>query len=1194
MITFISPKKAMNAAFYRLPVLQTEMEQLKSNFEIYLKSGKADESEEFHKNLIKDFLANTFFSPDYAVNTNGREDLVIFNGNNAASKPAVIIEAKSPTNLAEMFSENNRNCKALQECVYYFMQENLRFGNNEVKHIIVTNYNDFYIFDAKDFSRFFLAKTNPIVEQFKKFDAGQLSDTKTSYFYENCAKPAIERWIENENVVVTHFSKDDFAKYIKNGKDNGLIPLYKIFSPEHLLNKPFANDSNSLDKNFYEELLHIVGLEEVKESGKKVIRRRKESERDSASLIESAIYQLEEDILNENERFETALRLVINWVNRLIFLKLVESQQLAYQKGNPEYKFLTIELVPNFDELNILFFKVLGRKPEKRDEQVKEKFCFVPYLNSSLFEQSDEEKLLQIRGIMNKPMKIFAHTVLKDDKGRKMSGNIDNLAYIFRFLDAYNFSSETEGGITQNTKTLINASVLGLIFEKINGYKDGSFFTPGFITEYMAKETIERAVVQKFNDVKGWHCETLDEIRDKIEDRKEANAIINSLRICDPAVGSGHFLVSVLNRILYIKSYLDILLDKNGLRIRRSDWELRLENDEISILDDEGNPFIYSVNSERQRVQETIFGEKRKIIENCLFGVDINPASVYICRLRLWIELLKNAYYTKESDFTQLETLPNIDINIKCGNSLVSRYSIKTGSSVLNEGNPDTRKLIKQYREAVAAYKNENNKENKRKVDSLIASIKRQIHGVAQLTLFDEELNKKILDDDIYANSLEWMIEFPEVLADTGKFLGFDAVIGNPPYISAPAQVADEKMKKQREALVYRREYRTLYQKWDIYVPFVELALKLGRENAICAMIVPFPLTNQVYAKQLRRMIVENDLFELANLNGTKVFDEAMVSNCIPFVKKSAATGKTWISKIDDNMKISRVFSQLYSDLIQDTDTYVWNVTEEKRETNRHADMHILGDFCYISTGMVINANEKIAKGEFKKNDLISETQDEIHCKKYIEAKDLERYFVERVRWLEYGTERCPNKIRRPTFPELYPHKKLLVNSFGNFKVALDENADLYFNDEVRTAVLWKDLHGVVNKSIDGNVKKISNLTREEMEKLSKTVDLRYLLGILNSKYAMFLLKTIRGDDFHIYPEYIRNIPIPSATKAQQKQIVELADKILVAKKTNSKTDTSADEHKIDLLVYHLYGLTFEEAKVIDPELKEEEFEAVK
>ena len=282
-------------------------------------------------------------------------------------------------------------------------------------------------------------------------------------------------------------------------------------------------------------------------------------------------------------------------------------------------------------------------------------------------------------------------------------------------MDAYNFSSDSAGGITHNSKTLINASVLGLIFEKINGYKDGSFFTPGFITEYMAKETVERTVIAKFNEAKGWKCKNLDELADKIEDRAEANEIFNTIRICDPAVGSGHFLVSVLNRLLFIKSYLDILLDKNCKRIKRGDWELRLENDEISILDEDGNPFVYTTNSERQRVQETIFAEKSIIIENCLFGVDINPASVYICRLRLWIELLKNAYYTKQSGYTRLETLPNIDINIKCGNSLVSKYVVCMGSSVIEQVKNDEtkskefKKLVNEYKKAVSAYKNENN-----------------------------------------------------------------------------------------------------------------------------------------------------------------------------------------------------------------------------------------------------------------------------------------------------------------------------------------------------------------------------------------------------------------------------------------------------------------------------------------------------
>ncbi len=1195
MIKFLVPQKSLSAAFYKLPVLQSEIEKLSSNLKTYINQGKDDESEEYHKGLIKDFLANTWYNPDYSVNTNGREDLVIYNGNGTESKPAVIIEAKSPANTSEMFSEKNLNCKALQECVYYFMQESLKFGNKEVKHIIITDYNDFYIFDAKDFSRFFLAKTNPIVEQFNMFEAKQLSDTKTSYFYENCAKPAIEKWFENEIVTITHFApKDYYGKH-----EEKLVALYKILSPEHLLNKPFANDSNSLDKNFYAELLYIIGLEEVKVNGKKLIRRKEEKERNRASLLESAIYQLEDQLSNEKRIFETALHLTITWVNRLLFLKLLESQQLAYQKGNTDYRFLTIEKVDSFDELNILFFKVLGRMVDERDSETQEKYCHVPYLNSSLFELSDEERLLQIHGIQNKPLSLYSKTVLKDERGRRLSGEMDNLEYIFKFLDAYNFSSEGAGGIMQSSKTLINASVLGLIFEKINGYKDGSFYTPGFITEYMAKETIERAVIQKFNNTKGWKCKTLDDVANEIEDRNEANQIINSIRICDPAVGSGHFLVSVLNRLLFIKSYLNILLDKDGKRIKNSDWELRLENDEISVLDEDSNPFTYTTNAERQRVQEMLFNEKRTIIENCLFGADINPASVYICRLRLWIELLKNTYYTASSGYSQLETLPNIDINIKCGNSLVSKFPVNVGRSIMKNADngvntADFRKRIKEYRDAVAKYKNESNKENKRKVEQLIESIKNKICSEVQLDLFDKEWNEKASAESIYKDSLEWMLEFPEVLDEEGKFVGFDAVIGNPPYISAPAQVADKKMNEQRIAITECKRYRSLYQKWDIYIPFIELGLLIGNKNAVCAMIVPYPLTNQTYAKILRKIIAEEtNLFELCDLNGTKVFDEATVSNCIPFMQKGSETRITWISNIDENCTIHHIFEKPISELVQDTDSLVWNVTQEKRETDRHKDMHVLGDYCYISEGMKLNADEKIARGEFSKADLISNIKDEKHPSEYFEGKDIERYFLKnKPRYLEYGTERVPSKLRRPTFPELYSNKKLMFNILGELHCVYDDKKVLH-STSIISAVPWIYLHNVENKSISSSIKKFSVMTRPEMENLSMSVDLRYILGIMNSSYASVLLTNNRGDDYHIYAEHIRNIPIPSATQEQQQPIIDLVDKILAAKKADAKADTSALEEQIDEMVYHLYGLSYDEVLVVDSDTKitREEYE---
>ncbi len=1200
MITLTTAKKSINPAFFRQPVPQNEIERLKKALSVYLSSGKPDESEEFHKNLIKKFLEETFYSPDYAVNTNGREDLVIFGGNTANSKPAVIIEAKSPSNTAEMFSETNFNCKALQECVYYFMQENLKFQNNEIKHIIITNYYDFYIFDAKDFARFFLVKTNPIVEQFKKFEAGQLSDMKTAYFYENCAKPAINRWIENENIVVTKVTPAEFYRHSERSEES-LIPLYKIFSPEHLLGKPFANDSNSLDKNFYEELLHIVGLEEVKESGKKVIRRKKEAERDGASLLESAIYQLEEENLDENGRYEVALRLAINWINRLIFLKLVESQQLAYRKGDEKYRFLTTELVPDFDSLNILFFKVLGRRPEARDSEVREKFRFVPYLNSSLFEPSVEEKLLQIRGIMNKPMKLFPRTVLKDEKGRRMAGKMDNLAYIFRFLDAYNFSSETESGITQDTKTLINASVLGLIFEKINGYKDGSFFTPGFITEYMAKETVERTVIQKFNDFKGWKCETLEELADKIDDRAEANEIINSIRICDPAVGSGHFLVSVLNRLLFIKSYLDILLDKDGRRIRRSDWAIELENDEISILDDEGNPFVYSINPERQRVQEAIFNEKRTIIENCLFGVDINPASVYICRLRLWIELLKNAYYTEESGFTQLETLPNIDINIKCGNSLVNRYSIKTGSSILSEGNPDTRKLIRQYREAVAAYKNENNKENKRKVDNLIQSIKRQIHGIVQLVFFDEELNKKILDDDIYADSLEWMIEFPEVLDENGRFMGFDAVIGNPPYIQL------QSMGKMSE--VYAKSGYEVYNKSaDLYCLFYERGFSLLKPNGILGFIASNKWLKANYGEQLRNFLVrKTNPIIFVDFPGINVFSEATVDPQILLLTKEPYNHNTQSCVV--NSVTENVFSFVEKNkTIENFTAEPWRIIpkdkakilEQMNSGKRLKDLPF-----EIYRGVLTGLDEAFYIDEETKNKLIAQDPKSAELiKPVLRGKDItawntiskNEYLICTLPAMKINIEQYPaikNYLLLFGIEHLEQSGKKGSRKKTSNKWFETQDTIAYYKSFAKPKIIYPEVTKYRPFMYDesGIMVNKTCFILVEKENSKHEIPLKVLCAILNSTLADFWIwyncPEVGDDRRHMGKIYFENFPLLGQTKkAQQKQIVELVDEILRLKSQNDgkmrAEQVSALEAEIDRLVYELYGLGDEEVSKIE------------
>ena len=169
----------------------------------------------------------------------------------------------------------------------------------------------------------------------------------------------------------------------------------------------------------------------------------------------------------------------------------------------------------------------------------------------------------------------------------------------------------------------------------------------------------------------------------------------------------------------------------------------------------------------------------------------------------------------------------------------------------------------------------------------------------------------------------------------------------------------------------------------------------------------------------------------------------------------------------------------------------------------------------------------------------------------------------------------------------------MLINALGQLKASIDLNGELYCEQQVRMALLWKDLNNVSNKSITSSIKKFSKLKRSEMEKLSQKVDLLYLLGILNSKYASILLTDIRSGDYHIVPEHIRNIPIAPASKEQQQLIINLVKTILLAKSIDSNTDTLLEEYQIDRLVYRLYGLSYDEVLIVDPQtpITREEYE---
>lgn len=310
-------------------------------------------------------------------------------------------------------------------------------------------------------------------------------------------------------------------------------------------------------------------------------------------------------------------------------------------------------------------------------------------------------------------------------------------------------------------------------------------------------------------------------------------------------------------------------------------------------------------------------------------------------------------------------------------------------------------------------------------------------------------------------------------------------------------------------------------------------------------------------------------LLEIVDLNGTKIFENATVSNCIPFIQNDQTNDTLRISHIFEDKTIREVMRKSYAQLIQDGKNYVWNLTDEMRTGSRYSGMNVLGDFCYISVGMVLNADEVSSKGAFRKEDLISDTYDAVHSRKYIEAKDIDKYQVKRIRYLEWNTERCPDKLRRPTFRELYDCPKLIMNCLGTINVTIDAEDHFLHNHSIYCAILWKDLKNVCNKSIFSSIKKFSRHTRADMELLSEKVDLYYLLAVLNSSMAGQLLSDQRGGDYHIYPEHIRNIPIPIPDKERQTTIGNIAKEIIAYRTRNQDyTDLSK---QINVLVEQLY-----------------------
>lgn len=1193
-ITKIAPRVALNKSYLKVKPNRSDIERFKINLIELLDQINEKESEEFHKNIISKFLDKTYYSGSHYINTKGRNDLVIHLDKDSKSNVGVIIETKQPTKKNEMVQVDKLNTKAFQELVLYYMRERISEKNLEVKNLIITNIYEWFIFDVDIFEKAF-AQNIDFVKRFVDFEEKRLSGKNTDFFYKEIAEPAIDTLLAGntklgKEVFFTHFDIREYESIVRNqdkADDNKLISLFKLLSPEHLLKLPFKNDSNSLDKGFYSELLHIIGLVETKDGGKKLIGRKKPEERHEGSLIENIITQLESlnkltrldkpsqyGTTDSDKYFNVALELAITWVNRILFLKLLEAQLLAYNKDNKEYAFLNSAKIQSFDDLNSLFFQVLAREPSQRSASISLAYKSVPYLNSSLFEPTDlEQQCFPISQLEDsRTLPILSTSVLKDNKGKRKQGDKNTLEYLFSFLDSYDFSGEGSEEIQEENKTLINAAVLGLIFEKINGYKDGSFFTPGYITMYMSREVIRRAVIDKFNSVKGWSCQSIYDIYNKITDKSEANRIINDIKIIDPAVGSGHFLVSALNEIIALKSDLKILIDRTGKTLR--DYKIIVSNDELSVFDENGELFEYNPkNQESQRVQETLFHEKQKIIESCLFGVDINANSVKICRLRLWIELLKNAYYRHQNNLVELETLPNIDINIKCGNSLISRHLLDVD---LSQALKKAKITINEYKDAVQNYRHATSKEEKREMENLIAKIKgdfrteisnndpkikrlRSKRGeydnlVNQHQLFKQssaelktqakrvnalkvEIDKiesqleEIRTNKMYENAFEWRFEFPEVLNDEGEFSGFDIVIGNPPYI--PLENFTE-----GERLFFKNKYPQFERKYETSVMFIVEGLRLLKKGGLLSYIAPVTWqTGENYSKFRKEMIEANGIVEIINLP-FDTFEDAYVDTSI-YLLSNNKVDEYRIYNFDKKEKAvsldKLIFESIPTESINEPD---YKLILDKKTGELLSKYS--GDF-YVTLGSISKSTQGLAGSLFpRSNNDLSE-----NVFPFLEKGNVYNYALQKES--VFNTDLS----KKPSLKQFYEAEpKLLIRRI--------------INRQDRLSVGYTEERLVFKKDINPFIITDQNFST------------KYVLGLLASRFISRLylrLSSIANkDDFRQTTlGELRKLPIPRADAYIQEKIGLIVDKILKLKGEDIDSNTDVYEEEIEHIVAKLY-----------------------
>lgn len=869
-------------------------------------------------------------------------------------------------------------------------------------------------------------------------------------------------------------------------------------------------------------------------------------------------------------------------LGRLVFLQFLQKKgwmgvPANQQEWNGGDKLYLNHLIENYegndrllsDVLEPLFFNTLNerRTNDLADSRLGDNIK-IPYLNGGLFDKDDLDK-------------------------KDIDFPYDYFRELMDFFAMYNFTIDEND--PEDSEIGIDPEMLGHIFENLlEDNKDkGAFYTPKEIVQYMSQESVAQYL--KSHAPEELHTAIDSLIKQRVvepilqnkENARLVNKALSVVKVCDPAIGSGAFPMGVLSVLFDCRHLLYGFIGKN-------------------------EDFSYAK-------------VKRDIIQNNIYGVDIEKGAVDIARLRFWLALVV--------DENEPQPLPNLDYKIMCGDSLLHRFALDAPfQNVLKDYNQkngthyklddyrqwvydytdisdhtqkdDFRKRIEDIKRAVKTELNDKEKGKIAKVRGAIDNLQmgdffgdkkkeneKKIKALQKELKALEQQRAEIESNKIYDQAFEWRFEFPALLDENGDFTGFDIVIGNPPYVNVQLMSVGEKEQ-------YKKIYESFFKRCDMFCLFLELGLlKLTSAEGVVTLIIPSVVHSNMSYQKIRDIILNHQWLSEVRYTGGDVFNAPTVDTTILICNKKGNENIKLTEAIDfSNPKTHRVpadYFKKYNNVISIGDDQGSEIFDKLFNPN----FDIVGNHYTVFQGIVTGNNPAFVFDTLQ--DALKKNVDASLLHPLCHGRDLEKY---KVRSRERRILYIDNDVKIDNY--LQTKEWLLC-----FKEALEKRREVR-----RSVIRWYGLQWPrVKAELDIKEKIILQNTRNESLKtrIVATLDdtgiygtqginfiipkhsedsLRYLLGILNSKLMNYLFAT-KFLNLAIKAEYVKQVKLPNTSEKQKVQIEELVNAILQGKLSDA--DTSKEESEIDLLVYHLYGLTYDEVLIVDPEtpITQEEYE---